>query len=266
MNGINAERRIVLASGNAGKLREFSTLLAPLGLELVPQAALGVPPVDEPFATFLENALAKARHASRMTGLPALADDSGICVNALGGRPGVWSARWACLGGAVPVGGEPGGRRSDTARYDGVESAGAPPHAMPPGAARPDVGQSDAAVQSDAANSARLVADLARSAGRAGRLDRSAHYYCVLVLVRAADDPRPVVADASWQGEVIDAARGSAGFGYDPHFMIPSLARTVAELDDATKNRLSHRGRAMRALIERLRDDQTFAASTSGAR
>jgi len=199
-----APRRIVLASGNAGKLREFAALLAPLGLTLLPQTALGVPAAEEPFGTFLENALAKARHASRATGLPALADDSGICVEALGGRPGVRSARWAAMGS----------------------------------------GQ----LHTDAANNAQLVADLR------GQSDRRAHYYCVLVLVRSPDDPQPLVADGSWYGEVLDAPRGAGGFGYDPHFLIPSLGLTAAELDAEAKNRLSHRGRAMRALVDRLRE------------
>jgi len=197
-------RRIVLASNNPGKLREMSALLAPLGLSLVAQAELGVPEADEPFGTFIENALAKARHASRLTGLPALADDSGLCVDALGGRPGVLSARWA-----AQAGGE----------------------------------------KSDVANNAQLVADLA------GMADRAAHYYCVLVLLRAADDPQPVVADAVWHGEFIDVPRGAGGFGYDPHFLLPGLGHTAAEIDAATKNEIGHRGRAMRALIERLRRD-----------
>ncbi len=203
-------RRVVLASNNPGKLRELSALLTPLGLQLEAQAALGVPEAEEPFDTFLENALAKARHASRLTGLPALADDSGLCVDALGGRPGVRSARWArCSPGAAP----------------------------------------DAPV-SDAANNARLVADLA------GHGDRAGHYYCVLVLLRAADDPQPVVADASWHGEVVDAPRGTGGFGYDPHFLLPGEGCTVAELDPQRKHRLGHRGQAMRRLVERLREDR----------
>ncbi|MCL4185192.1 MAG: RdgB/HAM1 family non-canonical purine NTP pyrophosphatase [Burkholderiaceae bacterium] len=194
-------RRVVLASNNAGKLRELSALLAPLGLALEPQAALGVPEADEPHDTFLENALAKARHASRLTGLPALADDSGLCVDALGGRPGVRSARWSARG-------------------------------------------------TDAANNAQLIADLA------GRTGRAAHYYCVLVLLRAADDPQPVVADASWHGEVIDAPRGTGGFGYDPHFYLPGEGCTAAELDAQRKNLLGHRGQALRVLVERLRRDR----------
>lgn len=195
--------KVVLASNNAGKLREFTALMAPLGVDLLPQGSLGVGEAEEPHATFVENALAKARHAAAHTGLPAIADDSGICVTALGGRPGVHSARFAQL-----AGGE----------------------------------------KSDAANNAHLLKVLA------GQSDRSAWYYCVLVLVRAADDPQPVIADARWDGEVVDVPRGQGGFGYDPYFLLPSLGRTAAELDPADKNRVSHRGQAMRALMQRLRE------------
>ena len=192
--------RLVLASGNAGKLREFEHLLAPAGFAILPQGTLGVPEADEPHFTFVENALGKARHAAARTGLPALADDSGICVAALGGEPGVHSARYA---------GEP---------------------------------------KSDDRNNARLVAALA------GAADRRAHYYCVIVLVRRADDPEPLIAEGRWHGEVIAAPRGAGGFGYDPHFLIPSLGRTVAELDAATKGALSHRGTAMRRLLALIRE------------
>jgi XTP/dITP diphosphohydrolase len=192
-------QRLILASNNAGKLKEFAQLLEPIGFELHPQGEFNVPEADEPFATFVENALAKARHASRLTGLPALADDSGVCVNALGGAPGVHSARFA---------GEP---------------------------------------KSDARNSARLVADLS------GLADKSAYYYCVLVYVRHADDPQPVIADGRWNGEIIDTPRGANGFGYDPHFLIPALGKTTAELEPGVKNSLSHRGQALRALVEKLR-------------
>jgi XTP/dITP diphosphohydrolase len=191
--------RLVLASNNAGKLKEFAQLLSPIGFELHPQGEFDVPEAEEPFGTFVENALAKARHASRLTGLPALADDSGVCVNALGGAPGVHSARFA---------GEP---------------------------------------KSDARNNEKLVADLARHA------DKSAYYYCVLVYVRHADDPQPVIADGQWRGEIIDAPRGANGFGYDPHFLIPALGKTTAELDPAVKNAHSHRGQALRALVEKLK-------------
>jgi len=193
--------RVVLASNNAGKLREFAGLLAPLGVVLVPQAELGIQEADEPHPTFIENALAKARHASAASGLPALADDSGLSVTALGGAPGVRSARWAA---------------------------------------------SDDGAKSDADNNARLVRELV------GIADRRALYCCVLVLVRAPDDPQPLIAEGLWQGEIIDAPRGEGGFGYDPHFLIPELGRTVAELSADEKNRRSHRGVATRALVARL--------------
>jgi XTP/dITP diphosphohydrolase len=192
-------QRLVLASNNAGKLKEFAQILAPIGFELHPQGEFGVPEAEEPFGTFVENALAKARHAARLTGLPALADDSGVCVNALGGAPGVYSARFA---------GEP---------------------------------------KSDVRNNEKLVADLAQHA------DKSAYYYCVLVYVRHADDPQPVIADGMWRGEIIETPRGANGFGYDPHFLIPALGKTTAELDPAVKNAHSHRGQALRALVEKLK-------------
>ncbi|MFJ9448761.1 MULTISPECIES: RdgB/HAM1 family non-canonical purine NTP pyrophosphatase [unclassified Herbaspirillum] len=192
-------QKIVLASNNPGKLREFGALLGEIGLDVRPQGEFDVPEAEEPFATFVENALTKARHASRLTGLPALADDSGVCVNALGGAPGVWSARYA---------GEP---------------------------------------KSDVANNAKLIADLA------GHDDKSAYYYCVLVYVRHADDPQPVIADGSWHGEIVEEARGAGGFGYDPYFWLPALNRTAAELSAAEKNAHSHRGQALRALVEKLR-------------
>ena len=192
-------QRLVLASNNAGKLKEFAQLLAPIGFELHPQGEFDVPEAEEPFGTFVENALAKARHAARLTGLPTLADDSGVCVNALGGAPGVYSARFA---------GEP---------------------------------------KSDARNNEKLVAELTRHA------DKSAYYYCVLVYVRHADDPQPVIADGIWRGEIIDTPRGAGGFGYDPHFLIPSLGKTTAELEPAVKNAHSHRGQALRALVEKLK-------------
>ncbi|MDC8759281.1 RdgB/HAM1 family non-canonical purine NTP pyrophosphatase [Janthinobacterium fluminis] len=192
-------QQLILASNNAGKLKEFNELLASVGFAVHAQGDFGVPEADEPFATFVENALHKARHAARLTGLPALADDSGVCVNALGGAPGVYSARYA---------GEP---------------------------------------KSDAANSAKLVADLAAHA------DKSAYYYCVLVFVRHADDPQPVIADGRWNGEIVAAPRGQGGFGYDPHFWLPALGKCAAELTPDEKNALSHRGQALRALVEKLR-------------
>ena len=190
---------LILASNNAGKLAEFRTLLAPLGWNVRPQSEFDVPEAEEPYGTFVENALQKARHAARLTGHAALADDSGVCVNALGGRPGVQSARF---------GGEP---------------------------------------KSDARNNAALLGELA------AHTDKSAYYYCVLVMVRHADDPQPVIADASWHGSITEHARGGSGFGYDPHFVVDGLHRTAAELTADEKNQLSHRGQALRSLIGKLR-------------
>ena len=190
--------RLVLASNNPGKLREFRRLLTPLAIDVVAQADLGIPEADEPHVTFVENALAKARHASAHAKLPALADDSGVCVAALAGAPGVQSARYA---------GEP---------------------------------------RSDARNNEKLVAALE------GVADRRAHYYCVLVLVRHADDPEPLIAEGIWHGTIVDAPRGDGGFGYDPHFLDAATGLTGAELPLARKNELSHRGKAMRALLARL--------------
>jgi XTP/dITP diphosphohydrolase len=191
-------QRLILASNNAGKLKEFAQLLGPIGFELHPQGEFNVPEAEEPFGTFVENALQKARHAARLTGLPALADDSGVCVNALGGAPGVYSARYA---------GEP---------------------------------------KSDARNNDKLIADLAAHA------DKSAYYYCVLVYVRHADDPQPVIADGVWRGRIIDSPRGANGFGYDPYFLLPDAGRTAAELEPSEKNGVSHRGQALRALVAKL--------------
>lgn len=192
-------QRLILASNNAGKLKEFAQLLGPIGFDLHPQGEFNVPEAEEPFGTFVENALQKARHAARLTGLPALADDSGVCVNALGGAPGVYSARYA---------GEP---------------------------------------KSDARNSAKLIADLAAHA------DKSAYYYCVLVYVRHADDPQPVIADGVWRGQIVDTPRGEGGFGYDPYFLLPDLGKTAAELASSEKNAVSHRGQALRQLVEKLK-------------
>ena len=192
-------RTLVLASNNAGKLKEFGQLLSRVGFDVHPQGEFNVPEADEPYLTFVENALTKARHAARLTGQPALADDSGVCINALQGAPGVLSARYA---------GEP---------------------------------------KSDAENNRKLVTDLVQ------HQDKSAYYYCVLVFVRHADDPQPVIADGSWHGEIITEPRGEGGFGYDAHFLLPDLGKTAAELTSSEKNALSHRGQALRALVEKLR-------------
>ncbi|MGA0024433.1 MAG: RdgB/HAM1 family non-canonical purine NTP pyrophosphatase [Burkholderiales bacterium] len=206
--------RLVIASNNPGKLREIAAILAPLAIEVVPQGELGVSEAEEPHCTFIENALAKARHASRVTGLPALADDSGVCVHALDGEPGVHSARYA-------------------------ETAG--------GANRDD---------QDRRNNEKLLSALA------GSPDRRAHYCCVIVLVRHAADPQPLIAEAEWHGEILEAPRGQGGFGYDPLFFIPELGKTGAELLPAEKNRVSHRGRALALLVARL---QMLQAAEAGA-
>jgi len=194
--------RVVIASNNPGKLRELSALLEPLGMEAVAQSQYAVTEAEEPHVTFMENALAKARHASNMTGLPALADDSGLCVPALFGEPGVHSAHYA-------------GKEGDRATRD-------------------------------ARNNAKLVEQL-RAAG-----DRSAFYYCVLVLLRHQDDPTPIVADAAWHGEIVLEPRGTNGFGYDAHFRIRESGLTAAQLPAEEKNRVSHRGKALAALAAKL--------------
>ena len=190
--------KLVIASNNPGKLREFQHMLSPLGIEVVTQAQLGVSEAEEPYVTFIENALAKARHVSKISGLPALADDSGICVTALGGAPGVYSARFA---------GEP---------------------------------------KSDARNNEKLLHDMQSIK------DRRAHYYCVLVLVRHADDPQPVICEGEWHGEIALEPRGAGGFGYDPLFWLPESGKTSAELSSDEKHAVSHRGKAMKALLQRL--------------
>jgi len=197
-----------VASSNPGKLAEIRALLAPLGVEVVSQGELGIDDAEEPHMTFLENALAKARHASSASGLPALADDSGICVDALGGEPGVNSAYYA---------GRQGSRE-----------------------------------ERDARNNAKLLEAIAK--GQAGRVPWSAHYACVMVLVRHAAEPQPLVAEGNWRGVISDRPRGSNGFGYDPLFLLPDLGKTAAELDGAQKNRISHRGIALQCLLQRLGD------------
>lgn len=192
-------KKLVIASNNQGKLREINTLLEPLAIEAVPQSDFNAGEVDEPYATFVENALTKARHASRCSGLPALADDSGICVSALGGAPGVTSARYA---------GEP---------------------------------------KSDERNNLKLIETLKNQS------NRRAYYYCVIVLVRHADDPQPIIVDGSWYGEIVDQPRGEGGFGYDPYFFLPEFGKTSAELSAEQKNRISHRGQALAQLVDILR-------------
>lgn len=191
-------KQLVLASNSAGKVREFSALFAPLDIAIIPQGDLGIAAAEEPYFTFVENALTKARHASKESNLPALADDSGICIAALGGKPGVRSARYA-----------------------GEEA-------------------------NDAQNNAKVITELRDIA------DRRAHYVCALVFIRHALDPEPVIVQTQWHGEFIDMPRGNAGFGYDPYFFIPELGKTAAELDPTEKNKISHRGQALRQLLATL--------------
>ena len=193
-------RRIVLASANAGKLRELEALLAPLALEVIPQGALGIDSPPETGTTFLANALLKARHTAQRARLPALADDSGLEVDALGGRPGVWSARFA--------------------------------H---PGA-------------SDAENLRKLLAQLEGVPEER----RQARYQCVIVLSRSEKDQAPLIARGTWEGHIATVPRGQGGFGYDPVFVPAGTGHTAAELSAQEKNRVSHRGQALSALVARL--------------
>lgn len=191
---------LILASSNRGKLAELADLLAPCGYELIAQSDHGVGDAEETGATFIENAIIKARHAARATGLPALADDSGLVVDALRGEPGLRSARYA-------------GRHGD-----------------------------------DAANNALLLQRLRDVPDTA----RSAHFYCVLVMLRHAQDPQPLIAEGIWRGRILHVARGTNGFGYDPLFQPGGHTVSSAELDPAMKNAISHRGQALAALRERL--------------
>lgn len=208
--------RVVLASNNAKKLKELGALLAPAGVELVTQGSLGIAEADEPHHTFLENALAKARHAAAASGLPALADDSGLCVDALGGAPGVYSAHYATL--------------------DDGSATGLDREAL--------------RARQDAANNAKLLQALADRRTPAGR---SARFVCTLVAVRGADDPEPLVAFGRWPGQILDAARGDGGFGYDPLMWIPALGASAAELDAAVKNAHSHRALAAAEMLRQLK-------------
>jgi XTP/dITP diphosphohydrolase len=191
---------IVLASGNAGKLAELRELFAGAGHTLRAQSEFGIADAEETGLTFIENALLKARHAAAATGLPALADDSGLCVDALGGAPGLYSARY-------------GGGHGDAGR-----------------------------------NIARLLRELEGVPEAA----RTARFHCVLVLLRNADDPQPIIAEGGWHGRILAAPRGTHGFGYDPVFLDPGNACSAAELAPAIKNAISHRGRALAVLKQRL--------------
>lgn len=193
-------QKLIIASNNPGKLREFQFLLQPLGIEVLTQAQLGIAEAEEPHVTFVENALAKARHVSRLSGLPTLADDSGICVTALEGAPGVLSARYA--------GDNP---------------------------------------KSDVRNNEKLLHDMQ------GMRDRRAHYYCVLVLLHHAGDPQPLIAEGEWHGEIALKPSGDGGFGYDPLFWLPEFGKTSAQLEHQEKHAISHRGKALRVLLEMLK-------------
>jgi XTP/dITP diphosphohydrolase len=193
-------KRLVLASGNAGKVAELQDLLGDSGFALHAQSEFGVADVEETASTFIENALLKARHAARISGLPSLGDDSGLCVDALHGAPGLYSARY-------------GGVHGDATR-----------------------------------NIARLLDEMRDVPEQA----RGADFHCVLVLLREADDPRPLIAEGRWRGRILHAPRGGRGFGYDPVFFDPDNACSAAELDPAIKNAISHRGRALALLKQRL--------------
>lgn len=206
--------RVVAATGNPGKLAELGALLATDGLDIVAQSAFDCRPAAETACTFVENALSKARHACAHTGLPAIADDSGLEVDALGGAPGVHSARYA-------------GRAGDGG---GATSAD---------------------------NIDKLLAELS-AAGATDASQRTARFRCVLVFMRAADDPAPIIAGGAWAGSIAGAPAGAGGFGYDPVFVIDGGGRTAAQLSAAEKNRVSHRGQALRRLRDELRAESVL--------
>lgn len=195
-------QKVVLATGNAGKVRELASLLNDFGLDVVAQTELGVESAEETGLTFIENAIIKARHAAQVTGLPAIADDSGLAVDALGGAPGIYSARFA-----------------------GADA-------------------------SDQQNLEKLLVELQDVPDG----ERQAQFHCVLVYMRHADDPTPLVCHGSWQGTITRAPAGSGGFGYDPIFVVPEAGKTAAELSADEKRAVSHRGQALKLLLEALRN------------
>jgi XTP/dITP diphosphohydrolase len=203
MPELHGDHRIVLASNNAGKVREINQLLSGGKMSVVPQSEFGVTEAEETGLTFVENAILKARHASRFSGLPAIADDSGIEVDALRGAPGIYSARFAG-----------------------------------PGA-------------SDEDNVNKLLAELAGIAD----IERAARFQCLMVYMRHAEDPTPLICQGTWEGRILGEPRGENGFGYDPVFLVPERGLSAAELDPDTKNRLSHRGQALRKLAMALGQD-----------
>lgn len=191
-------QRIVIASANSGKIKEFQQIFAQYNIEVIPQASLNVPEIEEPFTTFVENSLHKARHCSRVTGLPALADDSGLCVTALGGAPGIYSARYA---------GEP---------------------------------------KSDQANINKLLHEMHDIQ------QRDAYFYCSLVFVRSSEDPQPIIAEGIFSGSIATDPKGQNGHGYDPIFYVTEYNATAAELEPNVKNKISHRGTALKELVNKL--------------
>ncbi|WP_296061312.1 RdgB/HAM1 family non-canonical purine NTP pyrophosphatase [uncultured Amphritea sp.] len=193
-------RQIVLASGNKGKLKEFNQVLGDLGVEVVPQSQFNVPDADETGLSFVENAILKARHACQLTGLPALADDSGLEVDALNGAPGIYSARFAG------------------------------PNAT------------------DADNNRKLLQLLEGTSPE----HRSARFRCVLVFMRHAEDPTPLICQGSWEGQILPLPQGENGFGYDPLFLVPGLDIASAQLPPEQKNKISHRGQAVQQLIRMI--------------
>lgn len=197
-------KKVVLASGNAGKLKEFGQCLTPVGIELIPQDQFITQEVEETGLSFVENAIIKARYAAQMSGMPALADDSGLEVDALGGAPGIYSARYA--------------GSSLTGQYK------------------------------DAANCAQLVKDLAPIPSA----QRSARFQCVLVYMRHAKDPTPLICQASWEGMIVDGAKGEHGFGYDPIFQVLEKDCRAAQLTPKEKIAISHRGKALAKLQKAL--------------
>ncbi len=195
---------IILASNNQGKIKEFNVILANVGINVIAQSKLNVTEIDEPYITFIENALHKARHCSKITGLPALADDSGLCVPLLNGQPGIYSARYA---GENP--------------------------------------------KSDIANNQKLIHEINKKSVE----NTPAYFYCALVFIRHCEDPQPIIADGIIHGEIISTPRGSNGFGYNPIFHLAQYGKTIAELDDITKNQISHRGIATQKLLVALKQE-----------
>lgn len=214
-------KQLILASNNAKKLRELQALISPLGVDLVTQGSLGIPEAEEPHITFVENALAKARHAASLGQGPAIADDSGLCVSALGGAPGVRSARYAVDAGRIPEG-------------------------LP-------------REQIDAANNTWLLAQMQ------GQTNRRAHFTCLLVAVRHADDPEPLIAEGHWEGDLLEAAQGEHGFGYDPLLWLAAHRQSAAQLDPDVKNSVSHRAKACQRMVHMIQAQWGLAGALLGS-